>query len=213
MIVYIGFSPVRHRQVTPETDKKALHRGLSYLIGLWLRKTKCYTVMFRKQEMVRMIISSIWDTLGGRGYPPPPSDPPKPRPWRTQLLLFDPGRLYMCSTATSWEQEIVRMIISSIWDTMGVQGTPRPPQTSQNCIAGEHKKGQNDYNLLTRPPIKILRPLFTLQLLILPTRDPFQAHKKLKLRAKIEVFAFKLTPSMVKPQIEVKLAKILIFCP
>ena len=29
--------------------------------------------------------------------------------------------------------------------------------------------------LVKRPPIKILRPLFTLQLLILPTRDPFQA--------------------------------------
>ena len=67
--------------------------------------------------------------------------------------------------------------------------------------------------MLTRPPIKILRPLFTLQLLILPTRDPFQAHKKLKIRAKIEIFAFKLTHSMVKPQIEVKIAKILSFAP
>ena len=30
-------------------------------------------------------------------------------------------------------------------------------------------------NSVTKPPIKILRPLFTLQLLILPARDPFQA--------------------------------------
>ena len=57
----------------------------------------------------------------------------------------------------------------------GVMGTPQPPQTPQNRVPGEQKIGQNDYNLVTRPPIKILRPLFTLQLLILPTRDPFQA--------------------------------------
>ena len=36
---------------------------------------------------------------------------------------------------------------------------------------------QNGYNLVTRPPIEILRPLFTLQLLILPTRDSFHAQK------------------------------------
>ena len=42
------------------------------------------------------------------------------------------------------------------------------------------KMGQNDYNLKTTPPIEIPRPLFTLQLLILPTRDPFHAHKSLK---------------------------------
>ena len=96
---------------------------------------------------------------------------------------------------------------------------PKPPKTAPWCTPlllfdrWRTKKGQNDYNLLTRPPIKILRPLFTLQLLILPTRDPFRAHKKLQLRATIEVFAFKLTPSKVKPQIEVKIAKILIFCP
>ena len=54
-------------------------------------------------------------------------------------------------------------------------GTPQPPQTPQNRVPGEQKIGQNDYNLVTRPPIKILRPLFTLQLLILPTRDPFHA--------------------------------------
>ena len=39
---------------------------------------------------------------------------------------------------------------------------------------------QNGYNSVTRPPIEILRPLFTLQLLILPTRDPFHAQKSLK---------------------------------
>ena len=53
-------------------------------------------------------------------------------------------------------------------------GTPQPPQNPQNRVPGELKIGQNDYNLVTRPPIKILRPLLTLQLLILPTRDPFQ---------------------------------------
>ena len=39
---------------------------------------------------------------------------------------------------------------------------------------------KNGFNLVTRPPIEILRPLFTLQLLILPTRDPFHAQKSLK---------------------------------
>ena len=63
-------------------------------------------------------------------------------------------------------------------------------------------------NSVTKPPIKILRPLFTLQLLILQMKDPF--HAKKKLRAKIEVFAFKLS-SLVKLQIEVKIAKILNF--
>ena len=57
------------------------------------------------------------------------------------------------------------------------QGYPHPPQTPQNRTPGEQKIGQNDYNLVTRPLIKILRPLFTLQLSILPTRDPFQAPK------------------------------------
>ena len=32
-------------------------------------------------------------------------------------------------------------------------------------------------NSVTKPPIKILRPLFTLQLLILPTRNPFHSPK------------------------------------
>ena len=59
--------------------------------------------------------------------------------------------------------------------TRRVVGTPHPPQTPQNRVPGEQKIGQNNYNSVIRPPIKILRPLFTLQLLILPTRDPFQA--------------------------------------
>ena len=37
---------------------------------------------------------------------------------------------------------------------------------------------QNGYISLTRPPIEILSPLFTLQLLILPTRDPFRGQKR-----------------------------------
>ena len=39
------------------------------------------------------------------------------------------------------------------------------------------KMGQNDFNSVLRPPIKILSTLFTLQLLILPTRDPFYGQK------------------------------------
>ena len=39
------------------------------------------------------------------------------------------------------------------------------------------KMGQNDFNSVLRPRIKILSTLFTLQLLILPTRDPFYAQK------------------------------------
>ena len=39
------------------------------------------------------------------------------------------------------------------------------------------KMGHKHYNSVTRAPIKTLSPLFTLQLLILPTRDPFYAQK------------------------------------
>ena len=39
------------------------------------------------------------------------------------------------------------------------------------------KMGQNDFNSVLRPRIKILSTLFTLQLLILPTRDPFYGQK------------------------------------
>ena len=39
------------------------------------------------------------------------------------------------------------------------------------------KMGQNLFNSVLRPPIKILSTLFTLQLLILPTRDPFYGQK------------------------------------
>ena len=67
--------------------------------------------------------------------------------------------------------------IASIRGPSGGQQHPLPPQSLQNCVRGEQKIGQNDYNLVTRPPIKILRPLFTLQLLIFPTRDSFQAQK------------------------------------
>ena len=45
-------------------------------------------------------------------------------------------------------------------------------------VPGAQKIRQNDYNLVIRPPIKILRPLFTLQLLILLIKDP--CSKKLK---------------------------------
>ena len=37
--------------------------------------------------------------------------------------------------------------------------------------------GKIGYNLYTRPPIEILRPLFTFQLFILPTSKPFHALK------------------------------------
>ena len=45
------------------------------------------------------------------------------------------------------------------------------------CTVGLHEgiSRQNGYTSLTRAPIEILRPLFILQLLILPTRDPFHA--------------------------------------
>ena len=39
------------------------------------------------------------------------------------------------------------------------------------------KLEQNDFNSVLRPQIKILSTLFTLQLLILPTRDPFYGQK------------------------------------
>ena len=44
------------------------------------------------------------------------------------------------------------------------------------------KMGQNDFNSVLRPPIKILSTLFTLQLLILPTRDPFHGQLKEKIK-------------------------------
>ena len=46
-----------------------------------------------------------------------------------------------------------------------------------------HKKVKNS---VTKPPIKFLRPLFTLQLLILHERNPLPYPKMLKLRAKIK---------------------------
>ena len=46
--------------------------------------------------------------------------------------------------------------------------------------------GQNLFNSVLRPPIKILSTLFTLQLLILPTRDPFHG----QLKEKISFFQF-----------------------
>ena len=57
-----------------------------------------------------------------------------------------------------------------------------PPQLQDSALGflqypGAQKIGQNDFNSVTRPPIKILGPLFTLQLLISLTRDPFQAKK------------------------------------
>ena len=52
------------------------------------------------------------------------------------------------------------------------------------------KIGQNGYNSVTRPPIKILSPLFTLQLLILPTRDPFHAQKSYIYEQKLSFLYF-----------------------
>ena len=72
-----------------------------------------------------------------------------------------------------------------------------PPGGAQNCpksvflgIPGAQKIGQNDYNLVTRPPIKILRPLFTLQLLILLTWGPFHGPKSLNQEQKLRAFIF-----------------------
>ena len=42
-------------------------------------------------------------------------------------------------------------------------------QESTKCEAGA-KNGTNGFHSVTRPPIKILRPLFTFQLLILPAK-------------------------------------------
>ena len=44
-------------------------------------------------------------------------------------------------------------------------------------------------NSVTKPPIKILRPLFTLQLLILLKGNPYHATKSF-LRAKINIFVY-----------------------
>ena len=93
------------------------------------------------------------------------------------------------------------------------QGYPPPPLNPPKPHPWKTKIGQNDYNWVTRPPIKILRALVTLQLLILLNKNPFYAQKKLKLRAKIEVFAFELTISMVKLQNEDKIGKIINFWP
>ena len=51
---------------------------------------------------------------------------------------------------------------------------------------------QNGYNSVTRPPIEILSPLFTLQLFILPLRDPFRAQKTLNREEKLRISKFDL---------------------
>ena len=70
------------------------------------------------------------------------------------------------------------------------------------------KMGQNNYSSVTMPPISNLRPLFTLQLLILPTRTPFHA-KKAKTKSKNWGFCISsfhteiITLSMVSHKINV----------
>ena len=44
-----------------------------------------------------------------------------------------------------------------------------------------------------QPPIKILRPLYALQLLILPEGDPFHTPKRLNLEQKLMIFAILTT--------------------
>ena len=85
------------------------------------------TATWCKQEMGRVIISFIWDPLGGRGYPPPPSNPPKPHPWSSYLPWFDSSGQEMCSTAVWCKQEMGRVVLSFIWDPSGDQGYPPPP--------------------------------------------------------------------------------------
>ena len=53
----------------------------------------------------------------------------------------------------------------------------------------DQKIRRNGFNSLRKPPIKILRPLFTLQLLILLERDPFHTPKCINQGQKLRIFA------------------------
>ena len=113
-----------------------------------------------------------------------------------QVIVID-SKLQLLSSNCNWPQ-ITNYSISSITNSITFQLlfiknclylivvcreiTPHlgyPPWGTPPCTVGWHKgiSRQNGYNSVTRPQIGILRPLFTLQLLILPTRDPFHAQK------------------------------------
>ena len=49
-----------------------------------------------------------------------------------------------------------RITIASIWDHSEGSGVPPPPSNFPKLHPCRRKIGQNDYNLVTRPPIKIL---------------------------------------------------------
>ena len=101
--------------------------------------------------------------------------------------------LQQCHVNKKWA-ELPQLLFKT---TQRVVGTPHPPQTPQNRTPGEPKIGQNDYNLVTRPLIKILRPLCTLQLLILPTRDPLHI-KKVELYSQKRQFFTKIPDRYLK---------------
>ena len=97
----------------------------------------------------------------------------------TTFLKFLYLALYGVSLDSSWPREISFFVFDparSLWGWFGGSNW-----LLKNCINYLRQLMQFRFNYLfqsgyisvTRPPIEILSPLFTLQLLILPTRDPF----------------------------------------
>ena len=73
----------------------------------------------------------------------------------------------------SWVWGMPRTYFEGFYPYHPRTGLPRQAQGTVGSHEGIRR--QNGYISSTTPPIRILRPLFTLQLLILPTGDPFQA--------------------------------------
>ena len=76
--------------------------------------------------------------------------------------------------------------------------------------------GQNDFNSVLRPQIKILSTLFTLQLLILPTRDPFYGQKSYNWKQKLSFLNFTFSSKFTMKRVIIPVKKLkckhLIFC-
>ena len=67
-----------------------------------------------------------------------------------------------------WESRLAHLYRGE--EANKIDGTKWCKARNEQKVGFAGKIGQNGYNSVTRPPIIILSPLFTLQLLILPTR-------------------------------------------
>ena len=94
------------------------------------------TATWCKQEMGRVIISSIWDPSGGRGYPHPPQTPQNRIPgapiYHYLILVGKRCVPQLYDANKKW----VEWWYLPFETPRGIRGTPHPPHTPQNCIPG-----------------------------------------------------------------------------